>query len=147
MCCGSAVRSVWSRRFGAAQTMHSHKCDHVKFLLAHSQKMVANAGRSLEPWLMFTLLIMKKPFLKIILKWIKQYAFFNWLWYWIPLMWCSEWNWTLHQSKIAEKTGTSGPANTWTDNRENLSKLSDERSHPSVAFVSEHTDAALSRCG
>ncbi len=32
--------------FGAAQTMHSHKCDHVKFLLAHSQKMF---GRSLEP--------------------------------------------------------------------------------------------------
>ncbi len=29
--------------------MHSHKCDHVKFELAHSQKMVANAvGRSLE---------------------------------------------------------------------------------------------------
>ncbi len=39
MCHGS----VWSRRFGAAQTMHSHKCDHFKFLLAHSQKMVANA--------------------------------------------------------------------------------------------------------
>ncbi len=28
--------------------MHSHKCDHVKFLLTHSQKMVANA--CLEPW-------------------------------------------------------------------------------------------------
>ncbi len=27
-----AARAVWSRRFGAAQTMHSHKCDHVKFL-------------------------------------------------------------------------------------------------------------------
>ncbi len=37
MCCG------WQRsRFGAAQTMHSHKCDHAKFLLAHSQKMLAN---------------------------------------------------------------------------------------------------------
>ncbi len=39
MCCG------WQRaRFGAAQTMHSHKCNHVKFLLAHSQ-----FTRSLEP--------------------------------------------------------------------------------------------------
>ncbi len=44
MCCGSAARAVWSRGFGAAQTMHSHKCDHVKYLLAHSQKMVANAA-------------------------------------------------------------------------------------------------------
>ncbi len=34
-----AARAVWGRCFGAAQTMHSHKCDHVKFLLAHSQKM------------------------------------------------------------------------------------------------------------
>ncbi len=33
-----ALRAVWSRCFGAAQTMHSHKCDHVKFLLAHTQK-------------------------------------------------------------------------------------------------------------
>ncbi len=34
MCCG------WRACFGAAQTMHSHKCDHVKFLLAHSQKYI-----------------------------------------------------------------------------------------------------------
>ncbi len=34
-----AALAVWR----AAQTMHWHKCDHVKFLLAHSQKMVANA--------------------------------------------------------------------------------------------------------
>ncbi len=40
-----AVRTVWSRRFGAAQTMHLHNWDHVKFLLAHTQKF----GRSLEP--------------------------------------------------------------------------------------------------
>ncbi len=25
----------------AGETLHSHECDHVKFLLAHSQKMVA----------------------------------------------------------------------------------------------------------
>ncbi len=30
MCRGSAARAVWSRSFGAAQTMHLH--DHVKFL-------------------------------------------------------------------------------------------------------------------
>ncbi len=40
------------KQTGAAQTMHSHKCDHVKFLFAHSQKMVKsralsqNAGES-----------------------------------------------------------------------------------------------------
>ncbi len=45
MCCGSAECAVWSRCFGAAQTMHSLKCDHVKFYLAHSQKN----GRNLEP--------------------------------------------------------------------------------------------------
>ncbi len=39
------------RRFGAAQTMHSHKCDHVKFLLAHSQKNGRNFGHSLELFL------------------------------------------------------------------------------------------------
>ncbi len=39
-----AARAVWSRRFGAAQTMHSHKCDHVKFLLTLSKN-----GHSLEP--------------------------------------------------------------------------------------------------
>ncbi len=44
MCCGWQ-HAVWR----AAQTMHSHKCDHVKFFLAHSQKMLANFGRSLEP--------------------------------------------------------------------------------------------------
>ncbi len=33
---GSAAHAIWSRCFGAAQTMHSHKCDHVKFELAHS---------------------------------------------------------------------------------------------------------------
>ncbi len=32
-CAGSAARAVWSRRFGAAQTMHSRKCDHIKYLL------------------------------------------------------------------------------------------------------------------
>ncbi len=40
------------RCFGAAQTMHSHKCDHVKFLLAHSNngRKCDHFGRSLEPW-------------------------------------------------------------------------------------------------
>ncbi len=28
---GSGAHTVWSRRFGAAQTMHSHKCEHVEF--------------------------------------------------------------------------------------------------------------------
>ncbi len=36
--------AVWSRRFGAAQTMHSHKCDHVKFLLGKCDHF----GHSLE---------------------------------------------------------------------------------------------------
>ncbi len=40
MCRGSAPCAVWSRCFGATQIMHSHKCDHVKFLLSYSQKMV-----------------------------------------------------------------------------------------------------------
>ncbi len=48
MCSGSAARAVWSRRFAAAQTMHSYKCNHVKFLLALSKN-----GRSLEPWLYY----------------------------------------------------------------------------------------------
>ncbi len=48
MCRGSAARAVWSRHFGAAQTMHSHKCDHLKFLLAHSQKMSRALPRTCE---------------------------------------------------------------------------------------------------
>ncbi len=47
MCRGSAARTVWSRRFGAAQTMHSHNCDHVKFLLSHAQKMFCSQSRAL----------------------------------------------------------------------------------------------------
>ncbi len=56
-CAGSAVHAVWSRRFGAAQTMHLHKCDHVKCLLAHSQSNGRKCSRSLEPYYTYLIII------------------------------------------------------------------------------------------
>ncbi len=44
----------------------------------------------------WAMLVMKKPFLKMMLKWVK---WCNWLWYWIPLMWCSEWK-QLDQTRV-----------------------------------------------
>ncbi len=52
MCRGSAAHAVWSRCFGAAQNMHSHKCGHVNFYshLLKKWSQMHHFGRSLEPW-------------------------------------------------------------------------------------------------